>query len=462
MPLRHVTGAGGRRWYCGGFRTSREITLSNPGRRQPELEVNPQEASLWPYLPTLEKLGLALALGLFVGLERERRGKEAGLRTFGFAALIGAIGGLLGGSFAVVALIAVLLLAVLLNVQSLRAEQGAELTTSAALVLTSFAGLLAGMGHRLVPSAIGVVTAALLAWKDRLTGFSKALSEAEVRSAILLAILGFVVLPALPEGHLDRWQLIDPRAAWITVLLIAGIGFVNYILLKVYGARGVELTGFLGGLVNSTVTVTELASKDRESSGALRDMTYRGVVLATTAMTLRNAVLLGILAPRALAAAAIPLFLMLLVGIGLVLIRRRAPAGEAAPALPLSSPFSIQSALRFGVIFLVLEVGGTLAQRGLGGAGFLAVTFIGGLVSSASAVASAAMLAASGKTSPELAGIGAILAALASTLVNLPLVARVSKDSTLTRRLALPIAAVTVAGIGGSILQFYLGKFITL
>ena len=41
------------------------------------------------YLPTLMRLALALALGLFVGLERERRGKEAGLRTFGFAALFG-------------------------------------------------------------------------------------------------------------------------------------------------------------------------------------------------------------------------------------------------------------------------------------------------------------------------------------------------------------------------------------
>jgi len=29
----------------------------------------------------------------FIGLERERRGKEAGLRTFGFIALLGALGG---------------------------------------------------------------------------------------------------------------------------------------------------------------------------------------------------------------------------------------------------------------------------------------------------------------------------------------------------------------------------------
>jgi len=33
----------------------------------------------WPYAPTFARLGLALAIGLFVGIERERRGKEAAL-----------------------------------------------------------------------------------------------------------------------------------------------------------------------------------------------------------------------------------------------------------------------------------------------------------------------------------------------------------------------------------------------
>jgi hypothetical protein len=59
---------------------------------------------LWPYLPTLSRLALAAAIGLFVGIERERRRKEAGLRTFAFCALIGAVGGLLGDSYALIAL----------------------------------------------------------------------------------------------------------------------------------------------------------------------------------------------------------------------------------------------------------------------------------------------------------------------------------------------------------------------
>ena len=125
---------------------------------------------LWPYWPTLERLGLALALGLFVGLERERRGKEAGLRTFGLASLIAAVGGLLGTPYALFGLGTAAMLCVFLNVQTLRAGEGAELTTSAALMVTSFSGLLVGLGHRLTPAAMAVGTAALLAWKERLRG----------------------------------------------------------------------------------------------------------------------------------------------------------------------------------------------------------------------------------------------------------------------------------------------------
>lgn len=46
----------------------------------------------WPYLEILVRLALSLALSLLIGLERERRGKEAGLRTFGFICLLGALG----------------------------------------------------------------------------------------------------------------------------------------------------------------------------------------------------------------------------------------------------------------------------------------------------------------------------------------------------------------------------------
>jgi uncharacterized membrane protein (DUF4010 family) len=190
------------------------------------------ELSMWPYMPTLARLALALAIGLFIGIERERRQKVAGVRTFAFAAVLGAVGGLLGEHFGLLAIGLLGVLVVLLNLDTLWSGEGAEITTSAALLVTGFAGLLAGQGHTFTPTLVGIVTAALLAWKEPLAGFSHALTESELRSAILLAILAFVVYPVLPPGTLDPWGLIDPREAWITVILIAALGFANYVLLK--------------------------------------------------------------------------------------------------------------------------------------------------------------------------------------------------------------------------------------
>jgi uncharacterized membrane protein (DUF4010 family) len=414
---------------------------------------------LWPYLPTLARLALALALGLLLGIERERRRKEAGLRTFAFASVLGAMGGLLGDSYALLALALIGVLIVLLNLETIRTGEGAEITTSAALLVTGFVGVLAGKGHTFTPTALGVATAALLAWKEPLAGFSRAVTDRELRSAILLAILGFIVYPVLPLGSVDPWRLIEPRPAWVAVILIAALGFANYVLLKLYGMRGITLGAFLGGLVNSTVTVTDLAERRSRAGKRFGEAAYRGIVLATGAMLIRNAALLGLIAPVALLAGAVPLVLMLAGTLGVALVRRRGAesASEDAPGVPdMASPFSLASALKYGLIFLAMQVAGTLAQRALGEAGFYAVSVVGGLVSSASAVASAANLASSGTLSPSAAVIGVLLASMTSALVNLPIVARVAGDRTLTLRVAVVLGALLVFGAAGVALQMLL------
>jgi uncharacterized membrane protein (DUF4010 family) len=282
------------------------------GVRLAPMSDAPLRSLEWPYLFALERVALALALGFLVGLERQRRGKDAGVRTFAFTGLIGCMGGLLGENFALMALAMVGLLVVLLIFHAIKAAHGTELTTSSALIVIGFAGVMCGQGHTLTPTAVGVLSAALLAWKESFTGLSLGLTEVELRSAILLAILAFVVYPGLPEGSVDPWGLVEPRGIWVTVLLIAGISFGNYILLKLYGTHAVELTGFFGGLVNSTVTVAALAARVQGNS-ALVKSAYRGILLATAAMLLRNGALLAILAPATLPFAAPPLVLMLAV-----------------------------------------------------------------------------------------------------------------------------------------------------
>ena len=142
-------------------------------------------------------------------------------------------------------------------------------------------------------------------------------------------------------------------------------------------------------------------------------------MLATGAMLVRNGVILAIFSPQSLRTAALPLALMLAAAATPLWLRSEAldtSMGESRieqsdrPTLPaLQSPFSPTAALKFGVLFLALQVTGTIAQRTLGALGFYVVSLAGGVVSSASAVASAASLAAAGTLSPKAAAIGAVL-----------------------------------------------------
>lgn len=392
-----------------------------------------------PYTVRVGHLALALALGLFVGMEREWRHKHAGLRTFGFAALLGGIGGVLGPAYGITSLVLVGLLVTVASAEALLQGRDVELTTSAALLVTTFAGILSGVGHTVTPTAVALTTAGLLAWKEELAGFTVGLTVAEVRSATLLAILAFVVYPLLPSHRVGPGGVLEPRLAWITVVLIAAIGFGNYVLLKIFGGRGLELTGFLGGLVNSTVTVTELAERTRAAPG-LAGGAQRAVLLSVSAMAVRNAVVAGILAAAVLPAAAAPLSVLVLAPALLAL--RSGERVDDGVDLRLRSPFSLLAALKFGLVFLGLQVAGDFAQRYAGHAGFLAVSGVGGLISSASAVASAAALAAHHTLAPRLAGLGVSVASLASVVVDLPLVTRFSKDRPVTRRLLAQLVAI--------------------
>ncbi|MDB5758788.1 MAG: magnesium transporter accessory protein [Burkholderia sp.] len=409
----------------------------------------------WPYLDMLARFALALALGLLIGLERERRKKEAGLRTFGFIALLGSIGAALGDPYAYIILVFTALLTVFLNLQELHTHKGTELTTSAAMLVTCVVGILCGKGHTLTPAAIMVSATALLAWKDRLQGFSIGLTENELRSALLLAILAIVIYPALPTGSIGPWGLIEPRAAWATVILIAGIGFVNYVLWKMYGTRGVTIAGFLGGLVNSSVTVSELAARigkshNRREIGAA----YQGILLATCAMLARNTVILLLLAPRAAASAGVSFALMLLASAGWALFGRK-PQGIDRPeeshgdgGSSLALPFSLWAALKFGFIFLVLHIAGVVTQRFLGDVGFYLVSLIGGAVSSASAVAAAASLASNGSITPGVAATGAVIASIASVAINLPFVFR-AKNRRVSVGLSIAMCVIALLGLIG-------------
>ncbi len=404
---------------------------------------------------TLWHLAITLGLGLLVGLERERAGKEVGLRTFSFVALLGFLGWSMGHVYAVSTLAFLCVVVIIINVRALQKGTGVEATTSVALFIVAFVGMLVAQGVIFTPVAVIVLMLALLSWKEEMVVFSRHLQRNEIHAAITLGILSFVILPALPSGPLDQWGLFDVRKIWLMVVLISAIGFGNYVLLKLYGSRGINYTGFLGGLVNSTATAAELSQKASGNQG-MEHTAFKGIMWAKTAAFLRNGIILAMFAPTALPAGLVPVGMMLAVTIFLAL---RSPKGEVStetPEIQLESPFSLRSAMVFGIFFAVITVLGGVAGQLLGDLGFYVVAFFGGIVSSSSTAATAAHLVTSEKITSLVAGSAVIISSISSALVILPVVWKGSGKPWLVRRVAIAIGWVIIASAIGILINPYL------
>ena len=394
------------------------------------------------------KMAVSTSVGMLVGFEREWSHKDAGVRTFAITCLLGMLCGLLGQPYALVSLGGVIALTLLVSTRNTTAGRQLETTTAVVLITTVVLGIFIGQGHVFTPVAGAIIVTMLLSMKEQFRRMTGGIQPKEIRSAVLLGLLGFVIYPALPNHYIDRWNLLNPREAWVTVIVVAAIGFMNYVLLRIYSRRGLYYAAILGGLVNSTATVAELASwitlpgVDPIRAGVTISM------LTTVAMFVRNLVIMAIFSLHSALRASAPLVVMMGLSAAISWLYRRKKGEEQDEAeLDLDSPVSLGKVLKFGAIFVVIEIAGTLAQRSLGEVGFLLVSVVGGLASSASTTAAAAHLAARGQLTPEIAGMGAVLTSITSALVNLPVVQRQTRRKDLSIRLAWLSGLVALAGI---------------
>jgi uncharacterized membrane protein (DUF4010 family) len=142
--------------------------------------------------------------------------------------------------------------------------------------------------------------------------------------------------------------------------------------------------------------------------------------------------------------------------VALIFVRRARAQTDAIPTeIHLESPVSLKRVLTFGVFFLLIQIVSTLSERYLGKFGFLGISALGGLVSSASTSAAAANMVGHGQMQAALAGEGVVLASVASALINLPIIHRNAKNAALSRRLSVLTVVLSVIGLAVLVLQEY-------
>ena len=281
----------------------------------------------------------SLAIGLLMGLERERRASaRAGLRTFALVALLGTLAGLLSDQAGTGWLLAAGLLlvgAMMIAAYMRRPQEDDPGTTSVVALLVCYSlGAAVWYGYATLAVMLGIAATVLLYFKTELHGFSHRLTARDLISILQFAVLTFVVLPILPDRNYGPYQALNPHQVWLMVVLISGISLAGYAALRVVGAQhGAAVVGFFGGLVSSTATTLVFARHARNNRDMAR-MASVVILLANLMMLLRLAFIAALLAPALTAPLALVLGAGLALGAVAAALGWRRLESQAEPPVP--------------------------------------------------------------------------------------------------------------------------------
>lgn len=401
----------------------------------------------------IARLGLALAIGLLVGLERGWREREApdrsrtaGIRTFGLAGLLGGVFASLTGALGSSAVLIAGFLgfaAIFAWFSSREAEHDQSFSVTGVVAgLCVFAlGALAVVGDQLVAAAGGTALAVVLASREMLHGLLRRLTWIELRSAIALAAMTAIVLPLLPNRTIDPWGGLNPFEIWFFTVVVAAISFGGYVAVRVLGeARGLLVGSLAGAIVSSTAVTVALARMAKAQANALP--LVGGAALAALVSIVRVSAVVALIAPeviRDMFGPALAAGLVLAAG-GAVLLGRN--SGHAAGEQPGRNPFELGALLVFACAFaLVSTVGAALSSR-FGESGLLTTTAVSGAFDVDVAVLSALRLVDQGAV-PDVVG-QAVLVALAANTVGRLFLAILAGPA----RFWFPLAAITACAAG--------------
>lgn len=407
------------------------------------------------------QLIVAVALGLLVGLQRQRaESPVAGIRTFPIIAMLGVFCGVLGGAVGEWVVAAGLLGLAALTVMAnyLRAGGGRfdpGMTTEVAILVMYGIGV--ALTRDLVLEAVvaAAVLAVLLHWKGPLHTFARRIGADEFAALMRLVLIGLVVLPVLPNRNFGPYGVLNPFEIWLMVVLIVGISIGGYIAFKLLGPRtGAIAAGVLGGLISSTATTVSYARRsasnpDRSAAAALV------VTLASAIVFVRVIVEIIVVAPGVLEVTLGPLATML--GVMLAISGVLYVVGIGSRDLEIRDqepPSEMTAAVVFGLLYAVVLVAVAFAEDRLGQRGLFAVAALSGLTDLDAITLSTANLMQDGRLELE-AGWRMILVGALSNIVFKGGVAVALGSRWMRRRVLAAFGAGLAAGV--AILLFWPG-----
>jgi len=401
-----------------------------------------------------QKGGISLLVGALVGLERERSLPDsakqfAGIRTFPMIGRSGFLSALLShviSPWVIVALV-VSFCALVITSYVFEAREGFFGATSEIAAVTVFLlGALIYWEFYSVAIAAGVIITLFLSIKSPLQRFIGKVQEEDIYATLKFAIISAIILPVLPNQTFGPLDVLNPRQIWYMVVLIAGIGFLGYILVKILGSeKGISLTGLLGGLVSSTAVTLSFSQKSR-TAPELGKTFASAIILACSIMFPRILIEIAVV-NSSLLSFIWPYLAVLLAsgaaaGIFLIIGARK----QAGGGVKLSNPFELMSAIKFGLIFAVILFVSKAAQTWFGDGGVYIAAALAGTTDVDAITLSMANLA-KGAVSENVAAAAILIAVLVNTVVKAGIAIALGAPS--MRRYTLPgFGLVFATGLG--------------
>jgi uncharacterized membrane protein (DUF4010 family) len=413
-------------------------------------------------LQVLFRFAAALVIGILIGLQREfefeheDENKElpAGIRTFAFLGLTGAVSAMLSDLMQsplpfVVNLLIVGAFFSISHVYDVHHHQPG-LTTKVASLLTVLIGALCYQNRIPLAVALGVVVTFLLSFKLELHGFVHRITREDIYATLKFALVCAVILPVLPNRTFGSvpFNVLNPFKIWLLVAFISGLSFVGYILIKTIGPkRGIGLTGFFGGLASSTALTASFTERSREDRPLSKSLAF-AIMIAWSVMFFRILVLVTVLNRNLLHHVLIPVTVSMVAGLAYsVVLYRMETRTQKKEDVNFTNPFELSMALKFALIFTLILLVSKVVQLRYGNAGFLFSSFVLGLADVDAIVLSVAKLSAEPQGLDGNTAVQAIvLAAAANTFLKAGIVA--VGGSAQLRRLVLPgFVLIVVCGV---------------
>lgn len=372
----------------------------------------------------------ALGIGLLIGIERGWSGREedegdrvAGIRTFSLVGLLGGVWAELSRFTSDWILAAIFLSLTALFITSYiintRKDNDLGITTEISLLLTFSLAAWAALGHHLYALVVTVIVITLLSLKPVLHGWLKGIEVKEIYAGIKLLVISVILLPLLPNEGFGPRQSLNPYWIWWMVVLISGLSFIGYFLIKYLGRyHGTLLTAITGGLASSTAVTLSLAQFARQQKQILSYIFISGVLIACSIMYIRVAIEVAIVNPSLLHPLWIPLTLMLILTAGTgIWLWEQSHSAKKEPSVELKNPLQFFTALQFGLLLGVILLLATAMEEWYGDEGIYLLSLFSGLMDVDAITLSLSRMGRN-EISSNVAVNGIIISVISNTLVK--------------------------------------------